>query len=289
MFNEESFIYREPPTLNQRLGRRATIYHEVAHHWFGDDVTMKWFDDLWLKEGFATYMAAKMQDIEAKSDPARAREPNPWMSFYLRNKPAAYDVDQTSGTTPVWQQLAQPRPGQEQLRRDRLQQGAGHSEAAQLSRRRLGLPRRCARFPRLARLRQRDVAGPAGVDRQARRTAPLADWGRQYILRPGMPVLEQQIDVASGKIRRLALIQHPAQELSGSGVWPMRTEVALWSRRRARQIDPGRDSRRDDGRRRGGRTAGAGLRVRERERQRLRPRHARRAEHARGLARTSAT
>ncbi|HXD49049.1 MAG TPA: M1 family aminopeptidase, partial [Gemmatimonadaceae bacterium] len=97
MFNEESFIYREPPTLNQRLGRRATIYHEVAHHWFGDDVTMQWFDDLWLKEGFATYMAAKMQDVEGL--------PNPWMSFYLRNKPAAYDVDETSGTTPVWQAL----------------------------------------------------------------------------------------------------------------------------------------------------------------------------------------
>ena len=32
MFNEETFIYREPPTLNQRLGRRATIYHEVSHH-----------------------------------------------------------------------------------------------------------------------------------------------------------------------------------------------------------------------------------------------------------------
>ena len=98
MFNEESFIFREPPTLTQRLGRRATIYHEVAHHWFGDDMTMRWFDDLWLKEGFATYMAAKMQDIEGL--------PNPWMSFYLRNKPAAYDVDQTSGTTPVWQELA---------------------------------------------------------------------------------------------------------------------------------------------------------------------------------------
>src|SRR5437867_191499 len=64
MFNEESFIYREPPTLNQRLGRRATIYHEVAHQWFGDYVTMRWFDDLWLKEGFATYMAAKMQARE---------------------------------------------------------------------------------------------------------------------------------------------------------------------------------------------------------------------------------
>ena len=102
MFNDETFIYREPPTLNQRLGRRATIYHEVAHQWFGDYVTMKWFDDLWLKEGFATYMAAKMQSIESKP----GQEPNPWMSFYLRNKPAAYDVDQTSGTTPVWQELA---------------------------------------------------------------------------------------------------------------------------------------------------------------------------------------
>src|SRR6185436_18843786 len=106
MFNEETFIYREPPTLNQRLGRRATIYHEVAHQWFGDYVTMKWFDDLWLKEGFATYMAAKMQAIESKAAPAKsvAASINLWMSFYLRNKPAAYDVDQTAGTTPVWQQ-----------------------------------------------------------------------------------------------------------------------------------------------------------------------------------------
>ena len=99
MFNEESFIYREPPTLSQRLGRRATIYHEVAHQWFGDDVTMQWFDDLWLKEGFATYMAAKMQDIERT-----ARIPG--CPSICATSRAAYDVDQTSGTTPVWQQLA---------------------------------------------------------------------------------------------------------------------------------------------------------------------------------------
>src|SRR4029453_12232663 len=101
-----------PPTRNKRPGRRATIYPEVPHQWFGDYVTMKWFDDLWLKEGFATYMAAKMQAIESKAAPAKSVAAsvspvvNPWMSFYLRNKPAAYDVDQTAGTTPVWQQLA---------------------------------------------------------------------------------------------------------------------------------------------------------------------------------------
>lgn len=44
-----------------------------------------------------------------------------------------------------------------------------------------------------------------------------------------MPVLEQRLDVQNGTIKRLALIQHPAQTLSGKGVWPMRTELALWS------------------------------------------------------------
>jgi aminopeptidase N len=57
----------------------------------------------------------------------------------------------------------------------------------------------------------------------------LTDWGKHYILRPGMPVLEQRVELANGRIKRLTLIQHPAQKLSGAGVWPMRTEVALWS------------------------------------------------------------
>jgi aminopeptidase N len=97
-YNESNFIFREPPTLSRRLGRAATIYHEVAHQWFGDLVTMEWFDDLWLKEGFSTFMAAKIQqELQPES--------NAWKTFYLRNKPLAYGVDVTAGTTPVWQEL----------------------------------------------------------------------------------------------------------------------------------------------------------------------------------------
>jgi aminopeptidase N len=220
MFNEESFIYREPPTLNQRLGRRATIYHEVAHHWFGDDVTMKWFDDLWLKEGFATYMAAKMQDIEGL--------PNPWMSFYLRNKPAAYDVDQTAGTTPVWQQLAN-------LDQAKSNYGAIVYNKAPGILKQLNYLVGDSAFR--AGLHDFLVAHQYGnatwqdllasIGKAAHRS--LTEWGRQYILRPGMPIIEQHLDIAAGKIKRLALIQHPAQSLSGSGVWPMKTEVVLWS------------------------------------------------------------
>jgi aminopeptidase N len=238
MFNEESFIYREPPTLNQRLGRRATIYHEVAHHWFGDYVTMQWFDDLWLKEGFATYMAAKMQAIEASAKPIKAAAAttaanppafDPWMSFYLRNKPAAYDVDQTSGTTPVWQQLAN-------LDQAKSNYGAIVYNKAPGILKQLNYLVGDSAFQ--AGLHQFLVTHPYGnatwedllsaIGTASHR--PLLDWGKQYILRPGMPVLEQHVDVANGKIRRVMLVQHPAQSLSGGGVWPMRTEVVLWSR-----------------------------------------------------------
>ena len=221
MFNEESFIYREPPTLNQRLGRRATIYHEVAHHWFGDDVTMRWFDDLWLKEGFATYMAAKMQAIEGL--------PNPWMSFYLRNKPAAYDVDQTSGTTPVWQSLAN-------LDQAKSNYGAiVYNKAPGILKQLNYLVGDSAFRVGLHDFLLSHAYGNAtwedllaSIGKAANRS--LTEWGRQYILRPGMPVLEQRVDVANGRVTRLMLIQHPAQSLSGKGVWPMRTEVVLWSR-----------------------------------------------------------
>jgi aminopeptidase N len=219
MFNEESFIYREPPTMNQRLGRRATIYHEVAHHWFGDYVTMRWFDDLWLKEGFATYMAAKMQDIE--------HLPNPWMSFYLRNKPAAYDVDQTSGTTPVWQQLAN-------LDQAKSNYGAiVYNKAPSILKQLNYLVGDSAFRAGVHAFLVKHAYGNAtwqdllaAIGTASGRS--LTEWGRQYILRPGMPIVEQRLEIQNGVVQRLVLIQHPAQKLSGRGVWPMRTEIAMW-------------------------------------------------------------
>ena len=154
---------------------------------------------------------------------------NPWMSFYLRNKPAAYDVDQTAGTTSVWQQLAQPRPSQEQLRRDRLQQGARHSQAAQLSRRRLGVSGRRAQLPRRARVRQRDVAGSARVDRRGVAPIARANGDANTSCAPECRSSNSISTWRTARSSSLALVQRPAQKFSGRGVWPMKTEVALWS------------------------------------------------------------
>ena len=95
---EDRVIFPTEPTKNDYITRANVIFHEAAHQWFGDTVTMKWFDDLWLKEGFAEFMAYKTL---AKVMP----EYNAWKIFYERNKQAAYLTDVTRGTTPIYQEI----------------------------------------------------------------------------------------------------------------------------------------------------------------------------------------
>ena len=95
---EEAVIFPQEPTANNYISRANVIFHEAAHQWFGDTVTMRWFDDLWLKEGFAEFMAYKTLE---KVMP----EYNAWKVFYERNKQAAYLTDSTKGTTPIYQEI----------------------------------------------------------------------------------------------------------------------------------------------------------------------------------------
>ncbi len=95
---EASIIFPQEPTKNDYISRATLIFHEAAHQWFGDTVTMRWFDDLWLKEGFATFTAYKaMEEIMP--------EYNAWKVFYERVKQAAYQTDSTKGTTPIYQEI----------------------------------------------------------------------------------------------------------------------------------------------------------------------------------------
>ena len=96
--NEDAMLFRSAPTESDRFARNITVLHELTHQWFGDFTTMRWFDDLWLKEGFATYMAYHaMDEISA--------QPTTWAKFYQQIKPAAYGIDITQGTTPIYQDI----------------------------------------------------------------------------------------------------------------------------------------------------------------------------------------
>src|SRR5579862_4328607 len=98
-YNSASILLDDSATENQMLNRAETIAHETAHMWFGDLVTMQWFNDVWMKEVFANFMAAKIVD------PAFPNI-NHDLRFLVAYYPSAYSVDRTAGTHPIRQELA---------------------------------------------------------------------------------------------------------------------------------------------------------------------------------------
>ncbi|MET4061409.1 aminopeptidase N [Arthrobacter sp. UYP6] len=90
----EAYVFRSKATEAQYEARANTILHEMAHMWFGDLVTMKWWDDLWLKESFADYMGALAVDQATGFT-------NSWVSFANRRKAWAYVQDQLPTTHPI--------------------------------------------------------------------------------------------------------------------------------------------------------------------------------------------
>ncbi|MFC5071510.1 aminopeptidase N [Kitasatospora cinereorecta] len=90
----DEFIYRSSVTDTERQTRAVVIAHEMAHMWFGDLVTLTWWDDIWLNESFAEYMGYQTL-TEA------TRFTDTWVDFGVARKGWGYDADQRPSTHPV--------------------------------------------------------------------------------------------------------------------------------------------------------------------------------------------
>ncbi|GGT27510.1 aminopeptidase [Streptomyces atratus] len=90
----DEFIYRSAVTDTERQTRGMVIAHEMAHMWFGDLVTLAWWDDIWLNESFAEYMGYQTL-AEA------TRFTDTWVDFGVARKGWGYDADQRPSTHPV--------------------------------------------------------------------------------------------------------------------------------------------------------------------------------------------
>ncbi|MFT4603646.1 MAG: aminopeptidase N [Rhodothermales bacterium] len=97
-YRASSLMLDEDVPQSRLLGRASLISHETAHMWFGDLVTMDWFNDVWTKEVFANFMAAR---IVEPSFP----EVNHDLRFLNSHFPSAYAVDRTPGANPIRQDL----------------------------------------------------------------------------------------------------------------------------------------------------------------------------------------
>ncbi|CAN5197180.1 aminopeptidase N [soil metagenome] len=95
----EDYVFRSKVTDAAYERRAETVLHEMAHMWFGDLVTMRWWDDLWLNESFATYMSVLAQ-VEA------TRYTAGWTTFANTEKSWAYRQDQLPSTHPIAADIA---------------------------------------------------------------------------------------------------------------------------------------------------------------------------------------
>ena len=215
---EESVLFRAVPTHSDHLNRDILLLHELTHQWFGDFTTMRWFDDLWLKEGFAQYMAYQ---VLASLKP----DENIWKRFYQSIKPAAYGIDSTKGTTPIYQDIAN-------LKDAKSAYGAIVYSKAPGVIKQLGFVLGEEHFRDGLRLylKEHSYANAEwsylvrAFERASGRS--LQDWAAQWIRRRGMP----QVDVAwscdeQDRIDHFSLTQRDV--LVEGGVWPIAMQVGL--------------------------------------------------------------
>ncbi len=98
LYNDSRMFVEPNATTTELLGRSSLIAHETAHMWFGDYVTMRWFDDVWNKEVFANWFAARI--VEPMYPAVNHR-----LNFILSYFPPAYSEDRTAGAMPIRQHL----------------------------------------------------------------------------------------------------------------------------------------------------------------------------------------
>ena len=216
--NEDGVLFRTLPTASDYNRRSTLLLHELAHQWFGDLVTMRWFDDLWLKEGFAQYMAYRtLADLEPPS--------GVWKRFYESIKPNAYTIDGTRGTTPIYQQI-------KNLKDAKSAYGAiVYSKAPSLLRVlsfRIGED--AFRLGTQLFLKEHAYANAEwsdliGAFSRSSKT-DLLPWANAWVQQRGMPQVEIDWDCdPSNRIRRFQISQKDA--LGERGLWPIEMEVLL--------------------------------------------------------------
>jgi aminopeptidase N len=215
---EESILFRTAPTHSDHLNRDILLLHELTHQWFGDFTTMRWFDDLWLKEGFAQYMA---YHALAALKPGE----NIWKRFYQSIKPAAYSIDSTKGATPIYQSIANLKDAKSAYGAIVYSKAPGVIK--QLA---FVLGEENFRDGLRLYLKEHAYANAEWSDLvhafEKVSGKSLQDWAAMWIRHRGMP----QVDVtwscdAQNRIDHFSLAQHDV--LGEGGIWPVAMQIEL--------------------------------------------------------------
>ncbi|MGV1087078.1 MAG: aminopeptidase N [Mycobacterium sp.] len=204
----EDYVFRSKVTRASYERRAETLLHEMAHMWFGDLVTMRWWDDLWLNESFATFASVLCQADATEYSEA-------WTTFANVEKSWAYRQDQLPSTHPIAADI--PDLHAVEVNFDGITYAKGASVLKQLVAY-VGLEHFMAG---LRDYFQAHAFGNATFDDllgalEKASGRDLSDWGRQWLKTTGLNTLRADFDVdAEGRFTRFAITQGPAAPGAG--------------------------------------------------------------------------
>ena len=207
----------EGATQDQTLARASLIAHETAHMWFGDLVTMRWFNDVWMKEVFANFMADKVTQVAVANS-------NYDLKFVIDHFPAAYGIDRTAGANAIRQPLANLQDA------GSLYGNIIYHKAPIMMRQleRLMGPEafRDGLREYLKTYAHGNATWPELINiLDARTPADLQAWNQVWVNQPGRPVFSYDLKTNAGKITGLTLSQRA--EDGSDRLWPQLFELLL--------------------------------------------------------------
>jgi aminopeptidase N len=231
-YNASGILLDSSATQGQLLGRASVIAHETSHMWFGDLVTMNWFDDVWTKEVYANFMAAKIVN------PAFPHV-NHDLRFLTAHYPAAYAVDRTEGANPIRQPL-------DNLDDAGTLYGAIIYEKAPIVMRQLETligdsVLRDGLRDYLKRFSYGNATWDSLIHILAERShLDLVRWNHAWVDEPGRPTVEAHRAAAGERLLGIQLTQKDGA--ARGRVWPMRLDVLVQRGNDARVLPVALDS-----------------------------------------------
>ncbi len=221
----DQYVFRGAATRDQLLLRANTIAHEMAHQWFGDLVTMQWWDDLWLNESFAEYMAYRTLVQATEYTEA-------WVEATMARKAWGYAAERAPSTHPV---AGSPAPDAQAA----LQNfdGISYAKGASVLRQLIAHIGDDAFLAGTVAYLQRHAYGNGtladylGALENAHGRS-LADWSSAWLRTAGVDAIE--VDPRTGRVRRTTPADHPADRPhtldlagfdNGAETWRTRTTI----------------------------------------------------------------
>lgn len=216
-YNQSTLFLDESATERQLLGRAKLIAHETSHMWFGDLVTMDWFDDVWMKEVFANFMADKIINPTFP-------EFNHSLQFMTSHYPSAYGEDRSRGSNPIRQPL-------ENLKNAGSLYGGIIYNKAPIMMRQLETSLGETTFRKgIREYISKFAYGNANWEELVEildRDSPddLENWSRVWANESGRPIFTESISYEDGLIKSLSLAQRA--EDGSDKLWPQKFEISL--------------------------------------------------------------